>query len=106
MTGIREYKIHVAGAIYRQDEIARCHEGHPVELVRNPENEYDENAIEVWAGDWHIGFIPRDQAELWAEWMDAGDEFDASILELVPPGRGRRYIGVVLEVLITSTSRR
>ena len=95
----------MAGARYRQDEIALCNEGCSVALVRNPENEYDENAIEVWAGDLQIGFVPRDKAETWAGWMDAGAEFEADILDLVPPGRGTRFIGVVLEVLIARIPR-
>ena len=101
MPRIWNYKTYVAGASFRQEDVARCHEGQSVSLSRDPDNEYDKNAIEVWAGRWHIGFIPRDDAETWAEWMEAGDKFEASILELTPPERGKEFVGVLIEVLVT-----
>lgn len=101
MPRIWNYKTYVAGASYRQEDVARCHEGQPVDLIRDPGNEYDSKAIEVWANDRHIGFIPRDKAEVWAEWMDAGDQFMASIIELSPSERGKEFIGVLIEVLVT-----
>ncbi len=101
MPRIWNYKTYVAGASFRQDQVARCREGQAVELTRDPDNEHDSNAIEVWAGSGQIGFIPQDTAETWAEWMDAGDKFDASIRELNPPERGKEFIGVTIEVLVT-----
>lgn len=35
--------------------------GHPLTLVRDPKNPHDLNAIEVWADDHMIGFIPRSE---------------------------------------------
>ncbi|MCY4333831.1 MAG: HIRAN domain-containing protein [Litoreibacter sp.] len=104
MSSVREYTTQVAGTRYRQDEIARCHDGHDVTLIRNPENEHDENAIEVWAGELHIGFNPRDMKEVWAAWMDEGAEFEASIGEFLPPSGGTRFIGVVLDVVVSDAS--
>ncbi len=101
MPRIWNYKTYVAGAFYRQEDIARCHEGQSVELIADPDNEHDSNAIEVWAGNRHIGFIPRDTAETWAECMAAGDTFEASILEINPPERGKDFIGVLIEILVT-----
>lgn len=56
----------------------------PVELVRNPANEYDPNAVEVHVpalGDRHrmIGHIARDQAASLAPRMDAGEQFVAEV---------------------------
>ena len=101
MPRIWNYRTYVAGASFRQEDVARCHEGQPVTFIRDPHNEHDSNAIEVWAGRRHIGFISRDDAETWAEWMDAGDTFEGSILELNQPERGKDFIGVIIEVLVT-----
>lgn len=45
--------------------------GEPLGLVREPTNPHDSNAIRVYSGDRHIGYIKRTEAEVLAPWMDA-----------------------------------
>ena len=58
-------------------------------------------ASEVWCGDRQIGFIPRDLARTWAEWMEKGAALEARIHEFVTPRGSKRHIGVVRDVEVT-----
>jgi hypothetical protein len=54
-----------------QEVIARLQAGDPVQLVREPDHEYDENAIRVLdsAGEL-VGYVPRQLAAVLAPLMD------------------------------------
>ena len=56
--------------------------GDRLELVREPDNHYDENAIKVmWRnGQHHIGYIPRTIASYIAQIMDSGSLIESYIL--------------------------
>lgn len=67
----------VAGVAYRPEAL-----GHPafalgrrVALVREPANQYDQNAVSVWdeAKTIQLGFLPRTIAATFAPLLDAGD---------------------------------
>jgi hypothetical protein len=63
----------VAGVSYRADALddASFDPGQPLALVREPDNEYDPNAVAIWNAErtLQLGYVPRDVApEL------AGDE--------------------------------
>lgn len=63
------------------DSIGLPAEKIPVVLIRNPENEYDENAIEVHlpalGKNGMIGHVPRTLAAKLAPSIDRGDKWDA-----------------------------
>lgn len=42
----------------------------PCVLVRDPENRYDRNAVQVWVRDQHVGFIPKTQNAVLAKFID------------------------------------
>ena len=67
------FTTYVAGTSYRKYEAEACRPGQKVSLFRDPENPHDPNAVEVWVGSLHIGFIPRDEAEGMAPMMDSGE---------------------------------
>jgi hypothetical protein len=54
--------------------------GAALELRRDPANEHDPNAIQVWAGNLHIGWVPREIAAAVAPSLDAGDPWSAVVL--------------------------
>ena len=56
--------------------------GMPLQLNREPHNEYDKNAIEVWTGDAKLGYVPRSNNKAIVKLMDKGIEVQALILEL------------------------
>jgi hypothetical protein len=58
--------------------------GMPLQLNREPHNQYDKNAVEVWTGDAKLGYIPRSDNKTIAKLMDEGVGVEALILELDP----------------------
>jgi hypothetical protein len=54
--------------------------GAPLALRRDPANEHDPNAIQVWAGDVQIGWVPREIAAELAPRLDAGERWSAVVL--------------------------
>ena len=56
----------------------------PLLLNRQPHNNYDKNAIEVYTGEAKLGFIPRSDNRTVAESMDKGIEVRCKITELNP----------------------
>lgn len=45
--------------------------GHPLSLKREPDNQFDPFAVQVWAGDKHVGFIKASEVRPLAIRMDA-----------------------------------
>lgn len=74
----------MVGATFRPadaKEIVRgLHIGAQVQLVADPNNEYDTTAVAVYSDDVHIGFIPKESnSALFAVLMD-GAEINAEII--------------------------
>lgn len=51
--------------------VASLPDGEPVRLIREPDNPYDRNAVQVWARGTHLGFVKGTQARPLAMAMDA-----------------------------------
>ena len=58
--------------------------GMPLQLNREPHNQYDKNAVEVWTGDAKLGYVPRNENKSIASLMDKGVGVEAIVLELDP----------------------
>lgn len=56
--------------------------GMPLQLNREPHNQYDKNAVEIWTGDAKLGYVPRSDNKTIAKLMDQGTEVQALVLEL------------------------
>lgn len=74
----------MVGAPFRPAEakeiIRGLHIGARVQLVADPDNEYDSTAVAVYSDDVHIGFIPKESnSALFAVLMD-GAEISAEII--------------------------
>jgi single-stranded-DNA-specific exonuclease len=67
----------------RQEVVARLQPGAPVRLVRQPDNEFDPNAIAVFAptGE-QIGYLNRRLASVLAPALDAGAEWDVGVTDV------------------------
>jgi hypothetical protein len=58
--------------------------GDPVDLIRDPTNVHDSNAIEVrLKGGWQIGYVPREDAERLAPVMDRGCKYEAYLTKIL-----------------------
>lgn len=54
----------------------------PVQLVRNPKNPYDSNAVEVRLGGMMLGHLAKEVAAVVAPNMDDGTVYEASIYQI------------------------
>jgi len=58
--------------------------GMPLQLNRQPHNQYDKNAIEILSGEAKLGYIPRLNNKTIARLMDEGIMVQAEIKEIIP----------------------
>lgn len=69
-------------------------------LEREPDNEYDPNAVKVMAvhpnGDIELGHLPRDVAARVAPELDAGDRWTGAVYETGEEVMGRPWVSVRL----------
>lgn len=80
-----ECSLDVAGVKYRIQDLRKALEmRNPVMILRQePENEYDENAVKILLGGYHIGYVDRDTAQQIADDIECGD-LDFSDLVAMP----------------------
>lgn len=74
----------MVGAAFRpaeaKDIVRALNIGDRVQLIADPDNEYDTTAVAVYSDDVHIGFIPKESnSALFAVLMD-GAEISAEII--------------------------
>lgn len=74
----------------------------PVELRRNPENEYDSNAVEIHVPDLgdlsFIGHVPAGLAARLSPELDAGKEFKAHINRILVHPNHRDNPGIDVQI--------
>ena len=74
LAGIRHYE---AGAVWRNMAA-----GDPLELVREPDNQYDPNAVRIdWRGR-KLGYLPRRDNDAVARQLDRGAALEARVAQL------------------------
>jgi hypothetical protein len=88
--------------------LAFCKSGMPATLVREPNNQYDKNAVGVWItarsliffkSEVQIGYLNADTAEEIARYMDGGGYVSCQITEVTGGTRGKASLGV--NILVT-----
>jgi single-stranded-DNA-specific exonuclease len=80
----------------RQEIVAGLSAGDPLELIRDPSNPHDSNAIAVHYGKLQLGYLRREIARRLAPNIDAGDRYTANVGSVT--GGGERNVGVNLHV--------
>lgn len=94
---MKQYRVGIVGESHYQPAIAAAREGEDVTLRHDPDNAYDEDAIEVRsASDRLLGFLPRG-GWLTAAILDEGKTVRATI-GLIGRAEGNDALGVVLDV--------
>ena len=93
-------KTKVVGVSYRQEAVAGCVEGQSLELVRDERNRHDRNAIGVFAGGAHIGFVPSDINDGFALYLDSGRSIDAEIEAVVGGTPDKPTVGIVMRLYL------
>lgn len=69
-----------------------------IQLVREPENQYDANAIKVIADDRQIGYIGKEYAAIIAPLMDEYEEFSA-VVKGIGEYKNRPYCEITINQL-------
>ena len=80
----------------RQHVVAGLTVGASLDLVREPDNPHDPNAIAVRFGTLQLGFLRREIARRLAPNIDAGDRYSATVGSIT--GGGERHTGVNIRV--------
>ena len=77
----------IRGAVAALETIA---EGSPLRLMADPENKYDKNAVAVYLGEIHLGFIPRQANAPLSEFLRQKDKFcRCTVVRAAVMDRGR-----------------
>ena len=72
--------------------------GTSLRLVRESENRFDPNAVAIYLDDYKLGFVPRDENELIAKFLDLGysEIFDLRVQRIALDAHPEKQVGVVL----------
>lgn len=93
--------VHMHGVKHnnRQATIRSCVLGESLQLVREPENPYDKNAIRVFRPNGlDVGYMPQDNAAEIAPRMDSGETFFATVEWINSPRDDFRDYGLKVRV--------
>lgn len=74
--------------------------GSPLRIIREDENDYDHNAVAIFFGDTHIGYIPKRMNEQLAMLLDMGYEniFEARVQSLDAEADPENQVGIIIYV--------
>lgn len=97
--GFDSYVVRLAGSSFYQQAIRHIEVGQHCELVPEPENPHDKNALKVMCGGNQIGYIPKGDNEGFLMAMGADCSVEAKVRGLGVPD-GSKYIGVSLDVTV------
>jgi single-stranded-DNA-specific exonuclease len=84
----------LAGVTYAKNAqtiLPTLNSGTELELIREPENQYDKNAVRVeYDGD-RLGFLPAHVARELAHRIDEGENFTCHVAQITGGGEGMSY---------------
>jgi single-stranded-DNA-specific exonuclease len=88
-----EFNTKVVGVSFegRQDYIAGLAAGDPLELVRQPDNEIDPNAIAVHYGEIQVGYLKKEIAKRLAPQIDTGERYTVYVTTRTGGGEDRHH---------------
>lgn len=69
-----------------------------LEMIREPENPFDSNAIRVETEGHYLGYIPKWEAGILADKIDAGFKFDISVIRK-NESQYHRTVGLTVEII-------
>lgn len=81
----------------RQANIKKCSEGDQLNLVREPDNQFDKYAIKALKDDLDLGYIPANIAREMAPLMDSGTQFHC-VIAAITGGYGKYKYGVDIRI--------
>ncbi len=78
----------------RQGAVSRCFVGQELGLARDPENPADPNAISVWSGNEHLGYLRAPVAAMLAPLIDGGRRYRCRVSSLTGGAKRTHSLGV------------
>lgn len=97
------FKTELVGTQYegRNERIEKVKIGDKVKLIREPDNKYDSNAIDVHNDEGTLGHIPSDVAYNLAQILDNGHKYVAEVSNVVPLSqRSKKCKSSIIEIEI------
>jgi hypothetical protein len=90
----------IAGFTYWEGcmAIADLKVGSQLQLVRERENRFDPHAVAIYFNEHKLGFIPRDENELIAKFLDLGysEMFDLRVQRIALDAHPEKQVGAVV----------
>ena len=94
-----EYQIKIAGVKFRQSELGEMYGEDwnkvEVQLVPEPTNAYDPNAIAIYANDIQLGYIPAMVATHLSKSINEGKEYECALVYITEGNRGKIRTGKI-----------
>ena len=74
--------------------------GAKLELVRDEYNKVDVNAVAIYCNDWKLGYVPAQENEMLAKFLDMGydDVFDVRVQRLNEDAHPANQVGVIVYI--------
>lgn len=74
--------------------------GTKLELVRDEYNKVDVNAIAIYYNDWKLGYVPAQENEMLAKFLDMGynDVFEIRVQRLLKDEHPSHQVGVIIYI--------
>ena len=92
----------LAGVTFAKDAqeiLPRLKEGYELELIREPENQYDKNAIRVEYDGERLGFLPAHVARELAYRIDEGENFICKVAQITGSNEDGKNYGCNVELI-------
>ena len=76
--------MHVRGTYYCSETLVKSLSiGERVKLIHEPDNPYDENAVMIFARGEKIGYVPREDNEVFVHAIKRNENIDAKITDII-----------------------
>lgn len=77
-----QFNFELAGVKFRREAYlsAKVANNDVLTLKPEPTNKYDPNAVQVFKGEIHIGYVPREFSSMVADHLAQGNTFEAKVM--------------------------
>ena len=87
----------VAGTSFQQPAVLRCKEGDEVTLIPEPDNPYDQHAVQVRVHDCKVGYVPMDLTLSIKDILNSGKVESIKIVHAGRPATSP-YVGLAVTI--------
>lgn len=95
----------IVGTSFRGNDLTELSKEAQLTLKREPENQFDSNAIAIYSDVDHIGYIKKELAAELAPKMDKGTKITAKISEITGGTEDKKNIGINIRLVISEADK-